>query len=171
MDNIYGNYDSSGNLVGVYRNSGDVAPFDATDTELENCCCGGSECVDDCGADGTCDDSLSSVVADVTNVDISQLNLDDLSYCDCSPSDDTLDLTYDSGACTDIVVWNDDSGNACVKGERCKTVELRWEGAWYLICDFCAGAKWHGCKDGGDSPLGRYYGRCGYDSYGYIDVS
>ncbi len=47
IDNIYGNYDSNGNLIGVFRNSGDIAPFDATAQELEDCCCGG-------GAENTC---------------------------------------------------------------------------------------------------------------------
>lgn len=38
VDNIYGEY-SGGSLVGVYRNSGDLAPFQATDAEIEDCCC------------------------------------------------------------------------------------------------------------------------------------
>ena len=44
MDKIYWNGSD-----GVYRNAGDLGPFEATDAELEECCCE-EECPDNCDA-------------------------------------------------------------------------------------------------------------------------
>ncbi len=44
MDKIWGQFDSNGNLEHILRNSGDIAPFDATAQELKDCCCVENTC-------------------------------------------------------------------------------------------------------------------------------
>ncbi len=127
MDKIWGQFDSNGNLEHILRNSGDIAPFDATAQELKDCCCVENTC-------NSCDPAIPDTLYATLPTDL------DEEFGKFAGN--TYACPWEDG-CRWVLFHTPDDGDA---------VDIRYDSTddvWIIIL----GVNYDGCLVGWDGPI------------------